>query len=46
MRAHQSLMDVAGEAPRLAAVLNHSAVNIANALGPGLDGMAVAAGYG
>ena len=40
------LMDVAGEAQRLAAALNHSAFNFANALGPWLGGMAIAAGYG
>jgi DHA1 family inner membrane transport protein len=40
------LMDVAGEAQGLAAALNHSAFNIANALGPLLGGMAIAAGYG
>ncbi|WP_082747363.1 MFS transporter [Bradyrhizobium macuxiense] len=40
------LMDVAGEAQGLAAALNHSAFNVANALGPWLGGMAVAAGYG
>lgn len=40
------LMDVAGEAQGLAAALNHSAFNIANALGPWLGGMAIAAGYG
>jgi len=40
------LMDVAGEAQTLAAALNHSAFNVANALGPWLGGMAVAAGYG
>jgi DHA1 family inner membrane transport protein len=40
------LMDVAGEAQTLAAALNHSAFNIANALGPWLGGMAIAAGYG
>jgi MFS transporter, DHA1 family, inner membrane transport protein len=40
------LMDVAGEAQSLAAALNHSAFNIANAIGPWLGGMAVAAGYG
>ncbi len=39
-------MDVAGEAQSLAAALNHSAFNVANALGPWLGGMAVAAGYG
>jgi DHA1 family inner membrane transport protein len=40
------LMDVAGEAQTLAAALHHSAFNIANALGPWLGGMAIAAGYG
>ena len=40
------LMDVAGDAQALAAALNHSAFNIANALGPWLGGMAIAAGYG
>ncbi|MEH0198709.1 MFS transporter [Caulobacter sp. CCNWLY153] len=40
------LMDVAGEAQTLAAALNHSAFNTANALGPWLAGMAVAAGFG
>lgn len=40
------LMDVAGEAQTLAAALNHSAFNFANALGPLLGGMAIAAGWG
>jgi len=40
------LMDVAGEAQSLAAALNHSAFNVANALGPWLGGMAIAAGFG
>ncbi|WP_413203536.1 MFS transporter [Rhodospirillum sp. A1_3_36] len=40
------LMDVAGEAQTLAAALNHSAFNTANALGPWLAGLAIAAGYG
>jgi DHA1 family inner membrane transport protein len=40
------LMDVAGEAQNLAAALNHSAFNMANALGPWLGGIAIAAGYG
>ncbi len=40
------LMDVAGEAQTLAAALNHSAFNSANALGPWLGGMAIAAGHG
>ncbi|OYW61131.1 MAG: MFS transporter [Bosea sp. 12-68-7] len=39
------LMDVAGEAQTLAAALNHSAFNTANALGPWLGGLAIAAGY-
>jgi DHA1 family inner membrane transport protein len=40
------LMDVAGNAQSLAASLNHSAFNFANALGPWLGGLAIAAGYG
>ncbi len=40
------LMDVAGEAQTLAAALNHSAFNTANALGPFLAGTAIAAGLG
>lgn len=40
------LMDVAGEAQALAAALNHSAFNTANALGPWLGGLAIAAGWG
>ncbi|AMJ63400.1 MFS transporter [Bosea sp. PAMC 26642] len=40
------LMDVADEAQTLAAALNHSAFNTANALGPWLGGMAIAAGFG
>ncbi|NIJ21259.1 DHA1 family inner membrane transport protein [Sphingomonas naasensis] len=40
------LMDVAGDAQMLAAALNHSAFNTANALGPWLGGMAIAAGWG
>ncbi len=40
------LMDVAGEAQTLAAALNHSAFNTANAIGPLFGGMAVAAGFG
>lgn len=39
------LMDVAGEAQQLAAALNHSAFNVANALGPFLAARAVAAGW-
>lgn len=44
LQAH--LIDVAGGAQTLAAASNHSAFNIANALGPWLGGMAVTAGYG
>lgn len=40
------LMDVAGDAQTLAAALNHSAFNTANAIGPLLGGMAIAAGLG
>jgi MFS family permease len=40
------LMDVAGDAQTPAAALNHSAFNVANALGPWLGGLAIAAGYG
>ena len=40
------LMDVAGDAQTLAAALNHSAFNLANAIGPLLGGMAIAAGWG
>jgi DHA1 family inner membrane transport protein len=40
------LMDVAGDAQTLAAALNHSAFNAANALGPFLGGLSIAAGYG
>ncbi|PMQ05129.1 Inner membrane transport protein YdhP [Dyella sp. AD56] len=40
------LMDVAGDAQGLAASLNHSAFNAANALGPFLGGLAIAHGYG
>jgi DHA1 family inner membrane transport protein len=40
------LMDVAGEAQSLAAALNHSAFNAANALGPWLGGLAIEAGFG
>lgn len=40
------LMDVAVDAQALAASLNHSAFNIANALGARLGGMAIAAGLG
>lgn len=40
------LMDVAGDAQGLAAALNHSAFNTANALGPWLGGLAIAGGFG
>ncbi|MDF2232793.1 MFS transporter [Albimonas sp. CAU 1670] len=40
------LMNVAGDAQMLAAALNHSAFNAANALGPWLGGLALAAGWG
>jgi DHA1 family inner membrane transport protein len=40
------LMDVAGKAQTLAAALNHSAFNFANALGPLLGGIAIAHGFG
>jgi DHA1 family inner membrane transport protein len=39
-------MDVAADAQTLAAALNHSAFNIANALGAWLGGITIAAGYG
>ncbi len=40
------LMDVAGEAQTIAAALNHSAFNVANALGAWLGGVGIAAGLG
>ncbi len=40
------LMDVAEDAQGLAAALNHSAFNTANALGPFLGGLAIAGGHG
>ncbi|WP_198670480.1 MFS transporter [Oceanicella sp. SM1341] len=40
------LMSVAADAQTLAAALNHSAFNIANALGPWLGGLAIAGGLG
>ena len=40
------LMDVAGDAQTLAAALNHSAFNAANALGAWLGGAAISAGFG
>ncbi|CAN5547345.1 MFS transporter [soil metagenome] len=40
------LMDVAADAQTLAAALNHSALNIANAAGAWIGGVVIAAGYG
>lgn len=40
------LMEVAEDAQTLAAALNHSAFNTANAIGPWLAGLAIAHGYG
>jgi MFS transporter, DHA1 family, inner membrane transport protein len=40
------LMDVAADAQTLAASLNHSAFNVANALGAWLGGLAISAGHG
>jgi DHA1 family inner membrane transport protein len=40
------LMDIAADAQALAASLNHSAFNLANALGAWLGGVAIAAGLG
>lgn len=40
------LMEVAGKAQSMAAAMNHAAFNAANALGPWLAGMALAAGWG
>ncbi|QBR01800.1 MFS transporter [Paraburkholderia pallida] len=40
------LMDVAGDAQSLAAALNHSAFNVANAVGAWLGGLVIAAGFG
>jgi DHA1 family inner membrane transport protein len=40
------LMNVAGEAQTLGAALNHSAFNMANALGAWLGGLVLAAGWG
>lgn len=40
------LMDVAGDAQTLAAALNHSALNLANAGGAALGGVVVGAGFG
>ncbi|MET4576491.1 MFS transporter [Ottowia thiooxydans] len=40
------LMDVAGDAQNLAAALNHSAFNLANALGAWLGGITISMGFG
>ncbi|ORM72079.1 MFS transporter [Pantoea rwandensis] len=40
------LMDVAGDAQTMAAALNHSAFNLANALGAWLGGVTISAGLG
>ncbi|MTH98209.1 MFS transporter [Roseibium sp. RKSG952] len=40
------LMDVAGEGQTMAAAMNHAAFNAANALGPWLAGLVLAAGMG
>jgi DHA1 family inner membrane transport protein len=40
------LMDVAGDSQSLAAALNHSALNIGNALGAFLGGVVIAGGLG
>ena len=40
------LMDVAGDGQTLAAALNHSAFNVANAIGPAAGGLALTAGLG
>lgn len=40
------LMDVAGDAQTLAAALNHSALNLANAAGAAIGGMVISAGFG
>jgi DHA1 family inner membrane transport protein len=40
------LMDVAQDARTLAACLNHSALNMANAIGAMVGGFVIAAGYG
>jgi DHA1 family inner membrane transport protein len=40
------LMDVGGKAQNLSAALNHSALNIGNALGAALGGIVIAAGWG
>ena len=45
-RLQLRLMETAGEAQMLGAALNHSALNLANALGAWLGGLVIAAGLG
>jgi DHA1 family inner membrane transport protein len=40
------LLDVSGDGKALAATLNHSALNVANAIGAWLGGLVIAAGLG
>ncbi len=40
------LLDVSGDGKALASTLNHSALNVANAIGAALGGAVIAAGYG
>ena len=40
------LLDVSGDGKALASTLNHSALNVANALGAWLGGVVIAAGFG
>jgi DHA1 family inner membrane transport protein len=40
------LMSVAGEAQTLGAAMNHSSLNIGNALGAWIGGLVIAAGWG
>jgi len=40
------LLDVSGDGKALAATMNHSALNVANALGAWLGGLVIAAGLG
>ena len=40
------LMEIAADGQGLAAAMNHSAFNFANAVGPWAGGIAIAAGYG
>jgi DHA1 family inner membrane transport protein len=40
------LLDVSGDGKALASTLNHSALNVANAIGAWLGGVVIAAGFG